>query len=120
MIEQWFSQNKDNLRPYEKNGERAKLIEDKVFFLPFFEKEPDWEKFHQYYFPDGREVFEINLENEEMIVRKEVLEKHDQNTFRDHVIQNIMFVENLEGIGYTPFIARYQSLSIRKIQILLT
>uniref|UniRef100_UPI0040485816 hypothetical protein n=1 Tax=Algoriphagus sp. TaxID=1872435 RepID=UPI0040485816 len=60
-VRNWFEENKLKLRLPERGSNLR--TESQELILPFFEKKPDWEKFHHYYFPDGREVFEISLEN---------------------------------------------------------
>jgi len=60
-VKTWFEENKTTLRLPERGSNFRTDAEELI--LPFFEKEPDWDKFHHYYFPDGREVFEISLDN---------------------------------------------------------
>jgi hypothetical protein len=72
----------------------------------FYEKEPDWDKFHHYYFPDGREVFEINLENEQVYIPKPE-SKDVEEEFAARVIQNILFVKHRTENRFDPLIVRY-------------
>jgi hypothetical protein len=74
--------------------------------LPFFEKEPDWDKFHQYSFPDGREVYEINLENEEMFVPMAEGDSSNEG-LAQRAIQNILFVKHPTENRFDPLIVRY-------------
>jgi hypothetical protein len=60
-IKAWFEENKSKLRL--SGGGTNLRVSSQELILPFFEKEPDWDQFHHYYFPDGREVFEISLAN---------------------------------------------------------
>ena len=62
-VKSWFDENKTKLRLPERDSNLR--TESEELILPFFEKEPDWDKFHHYYFPDGSEVFEVSLENGE-------------------------------------------------------
>ena len=61
IVKTWFEKNKTKLRLPE-NGLNLRTGSQELI-LPFFEKEPDWDKFHHYFFPDGREVYEVSLEN---------------------------------------------------------
>jgi hypothetical protein len=51
-VKEWFDTNRTALR---KEATDVKTREmDKSLILPFFEKEPDWTKFSEYDFRDGR------------------------------------------------------------------
>jgi len=73
----------------------------------YLEKEPDWDKFHIFQFPDGREVYEISLANTELIFPAYLSDSLPGTEPNNVVIQNIMFVENKENGRYDPVIARY-------------
>ncbi|MDF2156675.1 hypothetical protein [Algoriphagus sp. CAU 1675] len=81
--------------------------ESQELILPFFEKEPDWDQFHHYFFPDGREVFEVSLENATKYFPKSMLDSFPDRNPADFVIQNIMFIKNLTDNRFDPLIARY-------------
>lgn len=61
-VRDWFEENKSKLKLPEKGSNFR--TDSQELILPFFEKEPDWDKFHHYFFEDGREVFEVNLKKE--------------------------------------------------------
>lgn len=88
-VKAWFEENKTNLRLPERGSNLR--TESQELILPFFEKEPDWDKFHHYYFPDGREVFEISLENTQKFVPSTASD-NDQENLAKRMIQNILFV----------------------------
>lgn len=104
-VKSWFDENKTKLRLPERGvnfrSDQQELI------LPFFEKEPDWDKFHHYFFPDGREVWEVNLENEEMPIFGNLLDSIKNIPLNEVVIQNLMFIKNPNEERYDPIIARY-------------
>ncbi|MDX5479836.1 MAG: hypothetical protein LPJ98_15425, partial [Cyclobacteriaceae bacterium] len=81
--------------------------ESQELILPFFEKEPDWEKFHQYKFPDGREVFEVSLENATKYFPTTMRDSFPSGNAEEFVIQNIMFVKNPTENRFDPLIVRY-------------
>ncbi|WP_146613677.1 hypothetical protein [Algoriphagus yeomjeoni] len=102
LVKNWFNDNKTTLRlPMGGTNFRT---ESQELILPFFEKEPDWNKFHHYYFPDGREVFEINLDNDEFYIPSS---SEDENTLKNGAIQNIMFVKDPLEECFDPLIVRY-------------
>lgn len=105
QVKSWFEENKTKLRLPEKGSnfrsESQKLI------LPFFEKEPDWDKFHHYYFPDGREVFEISLVNAIKYFPTSMVDSFPGRNPAEVVIQNIMFVKHQSLDRFDPLIARY-------------
>ena len=104
-VREWFEENKTNLRlPERGSNYRADAQE---LILPFFEKEPDWDQFHHYYFPDGREVFEVSLENATKYFPKSMLDSFPNQNPADVVIQNIMFVKHKTAERFDPVIARY-------------
>ena len=72
-VKQWFDINKVSLN---KEGSDVRAREmSKELILPFFEKEPDWSKFSEYHFRDGRKVFEIHLKNLSGIMPKRFFEE---------------------------------------------
>lgn len=104
-VKVWFEANKHNLRlPKNEAGFRT---ESQELILPFFEKEPDWENFHHYYFPDGREVFEMNLENATKYFPSTMIDSFPDKNPGDYVIQNIMLVKNPSEERFDPLIIRY-------------
>jgi hypothetical protein len=103
-IKNWFEENESNLR-LTKSGANYRTDAQELI-LPFFKKEPDWDKFHQYSFPDGREVYEINLENEEMFLP--TVEGDSSNEgLAQRAIQNILFVKHPTENRFDPLIVRY-------------
>ena len=103
QVRGWFEANKTKLRiPSKGTNYRT---ESQELILPFFEKEPDWEQFHHYYFPDGREVFEVSLENENLyipIAKEAGINEEDVDYF-----QNILFVKHPTLPKFDPLIIRY-------------
>lgn len=104
-VKAWFEENKSKLRLPERGSNFR--TESQELILPFFEKEPDWDKFHHYYFPDGREVFEINLENSTKYFPKTMLDSFPDRNPAEVVIQNILFVKHPTKERFDPVIARY-------------
>ncbi|SFT73280.1 hypothetical protein SAMN04489724_1898 [Algoriphagus locisalis] len=102
LVKDWFDKNKSKLRLPEQGVNFR--TESQELILPFLEKEPDWDKFHHYYFPDGREVFEINLDNAEFYIPSL---SQDENTLESGAIQNIMFVKDPVEERFDPLIVRY-------------
>jgi hypothetical protein len=90
QVKSWFEENKTKLRLPEKGSNFRS--ESQELILPFFEKEPDWSKFHHYYFPDGREVFEVRLKNQQIFFPWNDRKKGDKGKIKNRVIQNILFV----------------------------
>lgn len=105
QVKSWFEENKTKLRLPEKGSNFRS--ESQELILPFFEKEPDWDKFHHYYFPDGREVFEISLENATKYFPTSMLDSFPDSNPVEFVIQNILFVKNEVEERFDPVIARY-------------
>lgn len=103
-IKTWFEENESSLR-VSKSGANYRTG-DQELILPFFEKEPDWDKFHHYYFPDGREVYEINLENEEMFVPMAEGDSSNES-LAQRAIQDILFVKHPTENRFDPLIVRY-------------
>jgi hypothetical protein len=103
-IKTWFEENESSLR-VSKSGANYRTG-DQELILPFFEKEPDWDKFHHYYFPDGREVYEINLENEQVFLS---IAEGDttKGSLAERTIQNILFVKHPTENRFNPLIVRY-------------
>ena len=104
QVRAWFEANKGSLRlPARGSSFRTGSQE---LILPFFEKEPDWDKMHHYFFPDGREVFEFNLENKEIFIPSLGEQQQDQGLAR-RSIQNILFVKHPTEVRFDPLIVRY-------------
>jgi hypothetical protein len=104
-VKQWFEANKEQLRI--RDGGASFRTESQELILPFFEKEPDWDKFHHYRFPGGREVFEISLTNAQKYFPAYLRDSLHTQDPAGAVIQNIMFVKNPETGRFDPLIARY-------------
>ncbi|MDN3204126.1 hypothetical protein [Algoriphagus sediminis] len=104
-VRDWFETNKTRLRLPERGSNFR--TESQELILPFFEKEPDWDKFHHYYFPDGREVFETSLENATKYFPSEMSEIFVGENPADFMIQNIMFVRHETLDQFNVVIARY-------------
>lgn len=104
-IKSWFEENKQNLRLPDKGINFR--TESQELILPFFEKEPNWDKFHHYYFPDGREVYELSLENAEKYFPKSFMDSFPNQDVSKIMIQNILFIKNSTGDRFDPLIARY-------------
>jgi hypothetical protein len=104
QVRAWFEANKGSLRlPARGSSFRTGSQE---LILPFFEKEPDWDQVHHYFFPDGREVFEVNLENKELFIPSLGEQQQDQGLAR-RSIQNILFVKHPTEARFDPLIVRY-------------
>jgi hypothetical protein len=54
-VKNWFDKNKAEFNPTSSNSQAREFSKDLI--LPFFNKEPDWSKFTEYYFADGRKVY---------------------------------------------------------------
>ncbi len=104
-VKNWFEQNKTKLRLPERGSNLRSGSQELI--LPFFEKEPDWEQFHHYYFPDGREVFEVSLANATKYFPASMLDSFPDRNPDELVIQNIMFVKHPTEERFDPVIARY-------------
>jgi len=105
QVRDWFEANKTNLRLPDRGTNYR--TESQELILPFFEKEPDWEQFHHYFFPDGREVFEVSLENATKYFPTSMLDSFPDKNVEDLVIQNIMFISHPTEQRFDPVIARY-------------
>jgi hypothetical protein len=104
QVRAWFEANKGSLRlPARGSSFRTGSQE---LILPFFEKEPDWDQVHHYFFPDGREVFEVNLENKEIFIPSLGEQQEDELLVR-RSIQNILFVKHPTEARFDPLIVRY-------------
>ncbi|MDE0561526.1 hypothetical protein OU792_16130 [Algoriphagus sp. NF] len=103
QVRDWFEANKTKLRLPDRGTNYR--TESQELILPFFEKGPDWEQFHHYYFPDGREVFEVSLENENLYIPK----AKDAGASEEYVdyFQNILFVKHPTLPKFDPLIIRY-------------
>ena len=104
-VKDWFEENKTKLRIPDRGLNFR--TESQELILPFFEKEPDWDKFHQYKFPDGREVFEVNLENAIKYFPTSMRDSFPLGNPDEFVIQNIMFVKHPTENRFDPLIVRY-------------
>lgn len=113
-VKAWFEENKTKLRLPERGSNFR--TESQELILPFFEKEPDWDKFHHYYFPDGREVFEVNLANVIKYFPKSLLDNFPNTDVDSLVIQNIMFIKHPVENRFDPLIARYYPRSNEMIK----
>jgi len=105
LVKNWFETHKNELRIGDSRD--SYRTESHELILPFFEKEPDWDKFHIFQFPDGREVYEINLANAELYFPVYLLDSLPGMIPHKTVIQNIMFVENTQTQRFDPLIVRY-------------
>jgi hypothetical protein len=105
QVRDWFEANKTKLRLPERGTNFR--TESQELILPFFEKEPDWEQFHHYFFPDGREVFEVSLENATKYFPASMLDSFPDRDVKELVIQNIMFISHPTEQRFDPVIARY-------------
>jgi hypothetical protein len=105
QVKSWFEQNKTKLRLPDRGSNFRS--QSKELILPFFEKEPDWDKFHHYYFPDGREVFEVSLANATKYFPTSIVENFPNENPKDYMVQNIMFVKHSTENRFDPLIARY-------------
>ena len=112
-VKDWFEANKQQLRI--PDGGISFMTESQELILPFFEKEPDWDQFHQYTFPDGREVFEISLANAEKYFPAYLKDSLKISDPSEAIIQNLMFIENPEKGRFDPLIARYYPDNIESI-----
>jgi hypothetical protein len=104
-VRKWFEENKTKLRLPERGSNFRTDAQELI--LPFFEKEPDWDKFHHFYFPDGREVYEINLNDENFPIIGFSLDSFPNKVLNEVIIQNIMFVKHPTLERFDPIIARY-------------
>ncbi|WP_144607521.1 hypothetical protein [Algoriphagus algorifonticola] len=114
QVRDWFESNKTNLRLPERGSNYRS--ESQELILPFFEKEPDWDQFHHYYFPDGREVFEVSLENATKYYPKTLLDSFPNQNPAELMIQNIMFVRHPTLDRFDPLIARYYPDNLNSIE----
>ncbi|MBM3425777.1 MAG: hypothetical protein FJX97_02180 [Bacteroidetes bacterium] len=103
-VRAWFEANKGSLRLPERGSNFRTGSQELI--LPFFEKEPDWDKVHHYFFRDGREVFEVSLENKEIFIPSLGEQQQDQQLAR-RSIQNILFVKHPTEARFDPLIVRY-------------
>ncbi|GAB2478268.1 hypothetical protein [Algoriphagus taiwanensis] len=113
-VKSWFEENKTNLRLPERGSNFR--TESQELILPFFEKEPDWDQFHHYYFPDGREVFEVSLENATKYFPTSMLDSFPDRDPAELVIQNILFVKHPTQERFDPLIARYYPDGVDEIE----
>ncbi len=92
LVKSWFDTHRYELKIGDSRD--SYRTESNELILPFFEKEPDWDKFHIFQFPDGREVYEISLANDELYFPSYLSDSIPGMEPNKEVIQNIMFVEN--------------------------
>lgn len=104
-IKQWFQSNEQSLRVTSK-AENLRT-EPNTLILPYFEKEPDWDKFQNYTFPDGREVYEISLKNSIQYFPQSFQDSLTDISLSDVMVQNIMFIKHPTEERFDPLIARY-------------
>lgn len=104
QLRDWFETNKGSLRLPERGAVLRTGAQELI--LPFFEKEPDWDKVHHYFFPDGREVFEISLANKETFIPSSGQALEDQK-LKNRTFQNILFVKHPTENRFDPLIVRY-------------
>jgi hypothetical protein len=104
-VKEWFEENKTKLRLPERGSNFRTDAQELI--LPFFEKEPDWDKFHHYYFADGREVFEVSLDNATKYFPKSMLDSFPNQDPKEIAVQNIMFIKHPTENRFDPLIARY-------------
>ncbi|GHB34837.1 hypothetical protein [Mongoliitalea lutea] len=106
-VKGWFETNKDVLEVYKTNPSYREFSKDLI--LPFFDKEPDWSNFSEYFFPDGRKVFEVNIKDLSGIVPVDFFEKYGSSS-SELVEEALLFVEHTNSeIGYSIWVARYFS-----------
>ncbi len=99
-IKAWFEENESKLRLSD-GGTNLRMASQELI-LPFFEKEPDWDQFHHYYFPDGREVFEISLANATKYFPTTMLDSFPNRNPAEVVIQNILFIKHPTEERFDP------------------
>ena len=106
-VKSWFEKNKEFLQPKPGSANAREFSHDLI--LPFFEKEPDWEDFYSYQFPDGRQVFEVHLKNLTGIMPTAFMEKYGSQA-DDLTEESLLFVENPQlADGFIPVVVRYFS-----------
>jgi hypothetical protein len=106
-VKSWFEENKVLLQPKPGSANAREFSYDLI--LPFFEKEPDWEDFYSYQFPDGRRVFEVHLKNLTGIMPTAFMEKYGSQA-DDLTEESLLFIENpLVADGFVPVVVRYFS-----------
>lgn len=104
-IKAWFQSNEQNLRVVSKSENLR--VEPNSLILPYFEKEPDWDKFQNYTFPDGREVYEISLKNSIQYFPTSLQDSLSDISLSEVMVQNIMFIKHPTEERFDPLIARY-------------
>jgi len=106
-VKSWFETNQELLQPKPGSANAREFSKDLI--LPFFEKEPDWEDFYSYQFPDGRQVFEVHLKNLTGIMPTTFMEKYGSQA-DDLTEESLLFVENPQvADGFVPVVVRYFS-----------
>ncbi|MFC3416081.1 hypothetical protein [Algoriphagus hitonicola] len=106
-VKSWYEKNKVLLHPKPGSAHAREFGHDLI--LPFFEKEPDWEDFYSYQFPDGRQVFEVHLKNLTGIMPTAFMEKYGSQA-DDLTEESLLFIENPQiPDGFVPVVARYFS-----------
>jgi hypothetical protein len=110
-VKSWFDKNKDQFNPTSSNSEAREFSKDLI--LPFFEKEPDWSKFSEYYFADGRKVYEVHISNLSGIMPVEFFERYG-NQNDELIEESLLFVsETNNDQGFTVLVARYYSFGAK-------
>jgi hypothetical protein len=81
--------------------------------LAFFEKKPDWSKFTEYYFADGRKVCEVHLSNLSGIMPVEFSERYGK--YNNELIEEslLLVVETNNDRGFTVLVARYYTFGAK-------
>jgi hypothetical protein len=106
-VKSWFEKNKVLLQPKPGSANAREFSHDLI--LPFFEKEPDWEDFYSYQFPDGRQVIEVHLKNLTGIMPTAFMERYGSQA-DDLTEESLLFIENPQvADGFVPVVARYFS-----------
>ncbi len=106
-VKSWYEKNKVLLHPKPGSAHAREFSHDLI--LPFFEKEPDWEDFYSYQFPDGRQVFEVHVKNLTGIMPTTFMEKYGSQA-NDLTEESLLFIENPQvPDGFIPVVARYFS-----------
>ncbi|WP_139162670.1 hypothetical protein [Algoriphagus faecimaris] len=104
-VKSWYEKNKVLLDPKPGSVHAREFSHDLI--LPFFEKEPDWEDFYSYQFPDGRQVFEVHLKNLTGIMPTTFMEKYGSQA-DDLTEESLLFVAKpQEADGFVPVVVRY-------------
>jgi len=110
-VKNWFDKNKAEFNPTSSNSQAREFSKDLI--LPFFNKEPDWSKFTEYYFADGRKVYEVHISNLSGIMPVEFFERYG-NQNDELIEESLLFVsETNSDKGFTVLVARYYSFGAK-------